>query len=119
MSHQNHISFKKGFLRMLLGLILSAGFLAFWVAIIFGIKKNLLLFVVGILVMILGVYHMWLAIKKQKHYHDLNKEKRNKQFSKQDRKNKRFTKKNGSNKKKKDRYNGQKRYAKKAPHRRR
>ena len=43
MANKGHISFGKQFLRAILGLFLSVGFGLFWVALIYGIERFLLL----------------------------------------------------------------------------
>ena len=63
-SSENHISAGKQILRALLAVVLSLGFGAFWVAVANGIEENTLYFVLGIVLMIIGVIHIFIGIKK-------------------------------------------------------
>ena len=68
MAYKGHISFGKQFLRAILGLFLSIGFGLFWVAMIYGIARFLLFFVIGCISILMGILHLIFVIKKQLRY---------------------------------------------------
>ena len=70
--HKDHISFIKKLLRGLLSALTSIGFAGFWYALAAGIKQNLLFFIGGIILMVMGLIHIAIGIKNDKESRRMN-----------------------------------------------
>ena len=63
-SDSDHQSFLQKFLRALISLSTTIGFTMFWYALAVGISNSTLHFVCGIILMLLGFFHILVGIRK-------------------------------------------------------
>ena len=67
-NNNNHQSFSQKILRLLLACSTSFGFGLFWHSLIAGIDTATLYFVMGIILIGIGIIHVFLGIKKDVNY---------------------------------------------------
>ena len=71
-SSGNHQTTLQKLLRGLVSVFTSVGFGLFWYALGTGIGDNALFFVLGIILMIIGIIHIFIGIKKDADYRNNN-----------------------------------------------
>ena len=71
-SHKDHQTPSQKFLRALVSIFTSIGFALFWYALAIGIDDNMLFFVLGIVLMAIGVIHIFIGIKKDAKHRNNN-----------------------------------------------
>lgn len=67
-SNGDHQTPSQKILRALVSIFTSIGFALFWYALAVDLSNNVLLFVLGIVLMVIGVIHIFIGIKKDADY---------------------------------------------------
>ena len=68
--NESHQSGLQKFLRALISIFTSIGFGLFWYALVVGIGENVLFFVLGIVLILIGVIHIFIGVKKDWDYRE-------------------------------------------------